>query len=398
MSLSIQTTSTDPEVVMRSYIQKIATGPEYSKDLSFEEARTGMRLILEGKVHPVQAGVFLIALRMKRETDDENRGALQAILDVMRTTVASVNDLVDVADPFDGFIRGLPASPFLPPVLAACGLPAVSHGLERVGPKYGVTHRQVLCAAGVDVECSLEEAARRIGDAAVGWSYVDQKSYCPSLHRLVDLRALIVKRPCITTVEVVVGPIRGRHKTHLMTGYVHKAYPAIYALLARHSGFDSALIVRGVEGGVIPSLQQPAKVFFYQNRGEERHRVVEPGSIGIAQLSRAVPLPDDLPKAKDQDDMRASLYTSALAKAAAEAGIAALKGNPGPTRDSLVYAGALCLQHLERFDSLSAAANAVRRVLDSGKALARLHACNSSPDLKSEVSRGNPSSLGSQNL
>jgi uroporphyrin-III C-methyltransferase/precorrin-2 dehydrogenase/sirohydrochlorin ferrochelatase len=35
---------------------------------------------------------------------------------------------------------------------------------------------------------------------------------------------------------------------------VHKPYPRIYALLARHAGFDSALIVRGVEGSVIPLL------------------------------------------------------------------------------------------------------------------------------------------------
>ncbi|MGH8658897.1 MAG: anthranilate phosphoribosyltransferase, partial [Gammaproteobacteria bacterium] len=56
----------DPALLMRSIIQRIATGPELSKDISREEAQAGMRSILEGKIDPVQAGIFLIALRMKR--------------------------------------------------------------------------------------------------------------------------------------------------------------------------------------------------------------------------------------------------------------------------------------------------------------------------------------------
>eukprot|EP00494_Astrolonche_serrata_P017896 UN18086 len=58
----------DAQDNMRTCIQKVATGPEYSKDLSFEEARDAMATILDGSADPVQAAVYLIALRMKRET------------------------------------------------------------------------------------------------------------------------------------------------------------------------------------------------------------------------------------------------------------------------------------------------------------------------------------------
>ena len=123
-----------PRAFMRSVIQRIATGPEMSKDISRDEARVAMRAILEGQVDPVQAGIFLIALRMKRETDEENIGILEALRDAGETVTAGVNVLIDIADPYDGFTRTLPASPFLPAVLAACGVPAVCHGVERVGP------------------------------------------------------------------------------------------------------------------------------------------------------------------------------------------------------------------------------------------------------------------------
>jgi anthranilate phosphoribosyltransferase len=269
-----------------------------------------------------------------------------------------VDDVLDLGDPYDGYNRTLPAAPFLPAVLAACGVPTVSHGVHSMGPKYGVTHRQVLAAAGVPVDLTPEQAAARLADARTGWAYVDQKALCPKLYALAHLRTLIVKRPAITTAEVLAGPIRGRRRTHLVTGFVHTPYPRIYALLARHAGFDTALIVRGVEGGVIPGLTQTGKVFRVLGDAEEVPVEFKPAEIGIEQSVRAPGVPGEV---------------TDVAKLAAAAGTAALDGAPGPTRDCLVYGAALCLWHLGRHGSLKAAADAVRGVLDGGQARARLH-------------------------
>ena len=130
----------ETESAMRSYLQRIATGPELSKDISLKETRHGMQLILDGQVDPVHAGVFLIALRMKRESDDETRGMLEAIREATIRVEAAVDDVLEMADPYDGFNRTLPASPFLPAVLAACGVASFSHGVQSMGPKFGATH------------------------------------------------------------------------------------------------------------------------------------------------------------------------------------------------------------------------------------------------------------------
>ncbi|MGB3937128.1 MAG: hypothetical protein WBL29_15615 [Burkholderiales bacterium] len=360
--------------LMHSILKRIATGPELSKDISREEAREGMRLVLDGEVDPVQAGVFLIALRMKRETDDENIGMLEAIRDATRRATAPVDDVLDLGDPYDGYNRTLPAAPFLPPVLAACGVATVSHGVESMGPKYGVTHRQVLRAAGLPVDLAPEEAAARLGDARIGWAYVDQKAFCPKLYALTALRTLIVKRPAITTAEVLAGPVRGRLRTHLVTGFVHKPYPRIYAMLARHAGYDSALIVRGVEGGVIPGLSQTGKVFRYRGGGEEAATEFRPAELGIEQTLRAPRIPGQrAADAGGEERNEAPFDAAAVAKAAAEAGTAALAGQPGATRDCLVYGAALCLWHLGRHGSLAAAAESARGALDRGLALRHLH-------------------------
>ena len=359
----------DPKTIMRSIIQRIATGPDMSKDISLEEARAGIRAVLDGAVDPVQAGIFLIALRMKRETDDENKGILDGIRDKSISVTADVDVVLDISDPYNGYNRTLPAAPFLPAVLSACGVATVSHGVETMSPKFGITHHRVLKAAGKDINLSVQQAADQISDENIGWAYVDQKAYCPALHDLTKLRSNIVKRQAITTVEVLTGPVRGKSKTHYMSGYVHKPYTRVYAMLARHADFDGCLMIRGVEGGITPSLRQSGKVFYYHDKGEEQAQDFNPTDLGIEQTVRATPLPEELPPAPESEDVSASFDAVAVAKMAADAGIAALNGTKGSTYDALVYSAAIALWHLKKYADIKDAANKVREVLDNGNAL-----------------------------
>jgi anthranilate phosphoribosyltransferase len=358
--------------LMHSIIQRIATGPEMSKDISLEEASQGMAAILRGEIDEVQAAIFLIALRMKRETDDENKGALEAILDISQSRQVGVEQLISLADPYDGVNRNLPIAPFIPAVLAACGLPCVSHGLDAVGPKFGVTHRHVLQAAGIDVDLDLDRAATRLEDPALGWAYVDQSTFCPGLHNLTGLRRKIIKRQVLTTVEVLAKPLVARNKTHLVTGYVHKPYPAKYASLARFAGFEGCLLVRGIEGGVIPSLRQPGLIYRYQDLGEEQPVEITPERLGIKQSFRAVPLPEDDSVRTGKDEVARIKDIRGAASAAADTGRRALQGEQGPAYDALVYSCALILWHAGTFSTLESAADRVRQVLDSGLAQQRI--------------------------
>ena len=160
MNTTLDSLLENPEKTMTAIIKRVATGLELSKSVSSEEVRAGMLLVLDGLVDPVQAAVFLIGLRVKRETEDENKGVLQAILDRTKIIEAEVDELVDIADPYNGYARSLPSSPFLAALLAESGVPAVSHGIETIAPKFGVTHSQILAAAGVSVNLPVEEMGK----------------------------------------------------------------------------------------------------------------------------------------------------------------------------------------------------------------------------------------------
>ena len=64
---------------VRDVIKRLAIGPHKSQELSAEETEAVTSAILEQVIDPVQAGVFLIALRMKGETLEEFRGVLIAL-------------------------------------------------------------------------------------------------------------------------------------------------------------------------------------------------------------------------------------------------------------------------------------------------------------------------------
>lgn len=335
-------------------IKKVATGPHLSKDLSVEEANLAMLEILSGNADEIQAAIFFIALRMKTETNDENLGILQALQSSTIQGHASVDNLLILSEPYNGYNRHCPVTAFLPAVLAASGLPAVSQGVKEMGPKFGVTHSQVLAEAGVDVDLSVAEAIKRIDNPGLGWAYIDQEHATPSLYALENLRTRIIKRPSLAALEKLIMPVKAKGRTHLQIGYVHKAYPNVLAWLAQQVGFHSALVIRGIEGGVLPTLREPANCFRAWENDVEAC-LMEPREYGINQTTRGV-----LPEVEQ----------TVTAKHTVELGLKALAGKSGPAFDSLVYGAAMTLWHCGLQVSPQLAADHVREIIISGKAKA----------------------------
>lgn len=368
--------------LMRSVIQRVATGPELSKNISYEEARATMHALLDGSADPVQAGIFLIGLRMKRETEDEMKGVLDACRDRSAIEKLDLEDLLDVSDPYNGYNRTLPASFFVLPVLAACGLPAYSHGVETMGPKFGVTHHTILRALKAEPQRTLHHVCEDLCDQTVGWGYADQRVFCPSLHALTDLRTRIVKRPVLTTVEVLCGPLKASSKTHFMTGFVHKPYPPIYTMLARHTGFQSALLVRGTEGGIIPSFRQRGRVVHYRGLHDsaaiDTEVDIEPEELDLRREFRAADIPADMKPAGQgehaADRVGLKWDIDEYSSACANAGVDALKGQAGVAMDAIVFGAALALWHTGRAATPVDGARQARASIHSGEALARLEA------------------------
>ena len=368
--MSVESKLTNQEL-MKSVIQRIATGPELSKNISRKEAKESMSAILSGDISDVRSAIFLIALRMKRETTDENLGVHDAMIQSVKTIDTSTDNLVNIADPYDGFTRNIPSSAFILPVLAELGIPAISQGVETVGPKFGCTHHAVFKLHGLNVDASHDEVAERIENKKIGWGYIDQKIFSPELNNLMSLRTEIIKRPVVTTIEVLANPLISK-KNHFVTGYVHKPYPPIYLNLAINAKFDTAMVIRGTEGGVIPSLRQKSNAHFYNSieKGDEIIEINPEQDLGINQNLRAVAIPETVIKKTTHDKIETKVNPSDLARESLKLGMKALSGEEGPMLDCIMYGTALILNHVTNI-GIKPSAKEVKNVLKSGSALNR---------------------------
>ena len=63
----------------KTFIKAVGTGPKGNRDLSFEESFEAVSQILKQEPTQAQMGAFLIAWRVKLETNEEFKGAIKAL-------------------------------------------------------------------------------------------------------------------------------------------------------------------------------------------------------------------------------------------------------------------------------------------------------------------------------
>lgn len=276
---------------LRGYIQRVAVGPKGSKDLTEDEAADGLAICLRREASDVRIGAFLLAMRIKRETDDEYRGFLAALREVATCVAAAdspAQEVVDLADPYDGALRSPPTALFTAATLAACGLPTLVHGAPTMGPKHGQTHEQVAAAMGIDVDLSPADAAARLGPDGPGWAYLSMRKAQPALWALTSIREEIVKRTALSTLDKMVLPIRGRDATHAVAGFVHRGYDDRMLDLYRSSSVASAGVFRAPEGGTNLPAYRAVRGAWYRPGGETTRGEIDPMPAGVADAQTVI--------------------------------------------------------------------------------------------------------------
>ena len=260
---------TDPETRMKDALQKIAAGPRLSKDLTEQEAEDALSLILDDQVSKVRAGVFLIAARMKLETLPENIGYWRALQNRVSPVTVDLDQLLQIADPFDGFQR-IPYFGFYAiPVIAELGLPTYGHSALPLPPKFGITFEEVLLNQYGVVDGKGEQRMALLEKYKFG--YVSTQDTLPQLEALRSLRIEIVKRTMLSTLEKILLPLKAR-KNILATTYFHRGYEVALTEIGKLSQFDRVIIGNGMEGTTLFGVHKEAKVFVQDKTGKAEQK------------------------------------------------------------------------------------------------------------------------------
>jgi len=261
--------------LMRSIIQRIATGPELSKDISREEARAGMRLILDGNTDPVQAGIFLIALRMKGETAPELIGFARVMREraepLWNGESLPVLDTAGTGGDHSGTFNISTAAAF---VAAAAGVRVAKHGNRSATSKCGSA--DVMEALGIDIQMPTDRLRSAVKDVGIGFFFAQR--FHTSMKHVMPVRTQLKVR----TVFNILGPLANPASACFQV--VGVSSPDIMELIGNALyglGLRHAFVVHGANGMDEVSIASRTYVLELRD-GEVRQFIMTPEDFGIS--------------------------------------------------------------------------------------------------------------------
>jgi anthranilate phosphoribosyltransferase len=334
---------------MQQFIAKIGKGQKVWKDLTWDEAKQAMRLLIEGKASPIQIGAFLLAMRLKVESVSE----LAAFTAAAREYVAPLRlsgsrplvDLPSYAGKQDTF-HALIASAI---VAAAAGAAVLMHGYDTIPTRTSAA--VVLAKLGIPTDWEPKRVADEV--VAKGFGYLDIALYHPPLSRFLDLRLELGVRSFFHPVAKMVNPARAPVQ---VIGLTHPPYFEKMAEALNMLGCRRALIIRGVEGD--PELSIAAATRVLEVRDERvLPLTLQPKDIGLplGSLREMAGFP------LAQADQEAMLLKRILRNEIR-----------GAQRDWVIQNAAMLLYAAGLKPSISAAIPLAQQTIESGAAAAKL--------------------------
>jgi anthranilate phosphoribosyltransferase len=178
----------------KPYLAKVANG----QALDRAEARAAFEDLLSGEVTPVQAGAFLVALKVRGESVEEIVGAVEAMRARM-VRVAGGAEAVDVVGTGGDHSGSYNVSTLAAILTAACGVPVAKHGNRAATSRSGAA--DVLAALGVKLGLPPEALSRCLAEA--GLCFMFAQAHHGAMRHVAAVRAELPVR----TIFNLLGPL-----------------------------------------------------------------------------------------------------------------------------------------------------------------------------------------------
>lgn len=236
---------------MQHLITKIGKGQRGARDLTWDESKEAIQLMMEGKATGHQVGAFLMAMRIKLEAVSE----LAAFTATTRAYMAPINmpgdvNVVDVPAYGDKHhtIHVCVAAAI---IAAAGGANICFHSIDN--PTASSDFARVLAELRIPNSLQGQDLATALKD--LGFAYLDLALYHPPLVRFLELREELGAQNLFHQVARLLNPTRARSQ---VIGVAHPPYlekiPEAVSMLGGHR----LLVFQGVEGFPELSISTPA--------------------------------------------------------------------------------------------------------------------------------------------
>ena len=323
--------------MLKPYISALIDG----KDLSGDESRQAMSLIMSGEATEAQIAGFLVALRLKGETVEEITGCARAMREA--ATSIDVGDLpvVDTCGTGGDEKGTFNVSTVAALVTAGAGVPVAKHGNRSVSSGSGSA--DVLERLGVNIEASPAVVEQCIREAGIGFLFA------PLLHRAMKYAIGPRRQLGIRTVFNILGPLTNpAGARRQVLGIFSSELVETIAGVLHKLGAQKALVVHSLDG-----LDELSVC------GDSLVAEVDEGGIRTWQLC---PLSLGIPRAEQSDLLVDGPEQSAQVLRSV------LSGKRGPCRDMAVLNAGAAIYVGGKSNTVEEGIAKASEAIDSGRA------------------------------
>ena len=246
-------------------------------DLTRDEMKQAMRIVMNGEATDAQIGAFLMGLRLKSETIDEITGATEVMRELVTGVSIEAEPLIDIVGTGgDGanLFNVSSASAF---VVAAAGGFVAKHGNRAVSSKSGSA--DLLEQAGINLNLKPEHVARCVEQIGVGFMFA------PAHHGAMKHAIGPRKELGMRTIFNILGPMTNPASVkRQLIGVFSRALCRPMAEVLQKLGSEHIMVVHSNDGLDEISLAAATHVAELKN-GEIREYQITPEDLGIKSQS-----------------------------------------------------------------------------------------------------------------
>ncbi len=315
------------------------------RDLSHDDMKNVMRLIMTGEATPSQIGGFLIGLRMKGETVSEIATAAEVMRELAHKVDISGDHIVDIVGTGgdgSGTFNISTAACF---VVAAAGGRVAKHGNRSISSKSGSA--DLLEAAGVNLDLTPEQIEQCIEQTGVGFMFAP-KHHSAMRHAIGPRKEMGVR-----TLFNILGPLTNpADAPNLVMGVFSPELVEPLAHVFKALGSNHIMVVHSDDG--LDEISIAANTHVAELKGGEVTTwEIDPADYGC--------------KADSLDSIKVENAEESL-----EMVYAVLGNEPGPATDIVALNAGAAIYVSGLADSMAAGVTQAREAIESENAAEKM--------------------------
>jgi len=169
------------------------------KNLSLEESKEAMRILMSGNADNISISAFLTALKMKGEQPEELAGFISVIRENSMRLNREFPEAIDVCGTGGDDSGSFNISTATSFVVAGAGVRVAKHGNRSISSKTGSA--DVLTELGVNIHMDIETSQKALEE--IGITFLFAPDYHPAMRHVAEVRRTLA----VKTVFNLLGPL-----------------------------------------------------------------------------------------------------------------------------------------------------------------------------------------------